>query len=158
LEKGETAIVGGQFIALAVIILVLGNYAGIVNSSVTTATVEKVYWGVPSADVVLKSATVNTENANASSISLFFALPPGTAPGLPSVARLCLNPTANNSGVSLVYTKIPIGYDSKTKQYYITFGPTGQPSGFSCSYTVTVTDSVQQTATWTSTVELNSTD
>jgi hypothetical protein len=157
LEKGEAVIAGGQFIALAVVILLLGNYAGIVNSSVTTATVGKVYWGDPAADVVLKGSAVNTETTNASSISLFFSLPPHTAPGLPSVTRLCLNPTANDTGAALVYTNITISYDSQTKQNYITFGPTGQSLGFSCSYTVTITDSVEQTATWTSTVELNQT-
>ncbi len=157
MDKGETAIVAGQFVALAVVILLLGNYAGIVNSSVTTATVGKVYWGDPSAGVVLKSASVNTESKNATSISLFFLLPPGTAPGLPSVTRLCLNPTANDRGAALVYTNITISYDSENKQNYLTFGPTGQSPGFSCSYTVTITDSILQTATWTSTVELNST-
>jgi hypothetical protein len=152
LEKGEAAIVGGQFLALAVLVLLLGNYAGLGIHS--TSQVGTVYWGAPSGGVTLDKGAVNVEKSNASTISLYFSLAASTSISSISAGRLCINPAANNTGEVLTYTHIPINFDSKKHQNYISFGPTGQPLGIGCVYTITITDSLQQVATWTGTVKV----
>jgi hypothetical protein len=158
LEKGEIGIVAGQFIALALVILILGNYfgPGATNGS-NMPEIGKVYWGTPSAGVTLGSHTVTQVTTNASSISMYFSLATGTTIGSASASRLCVNPSANNTGEVQVYTRIPINYDTQKKQNYVEFGSTGQAQGIGCTYTITVTDSLQQTVTWVGTVRLNST-
>jgi hypothetical protein len=155
LEKGEIGIVAGQFIALALVIIILGNYVGPTQNATTTAG--KVYWGTPSAGVILVSNKVTTVTSNSSSISMYFSLASGTTIGSASASRLCVNPRANNTGGVQGYTRISINYDAGKKQNYIQFGPTGQALGIGCTYTITVTDSLQQTVTWVGTVSLNST-
>lgn len=155
MEKGEVAIVGGQFLALAVLVLLLGNYAGIGTNGSQTTKIGTVYWGAPSGGVALASGTLNTEKTNASTISLYFTLATNSAISPPIAAsRLCINPSANSTGEYLIYTNIPINYDSQKHQNFISFGPTGQPLGIGCSYTVSITDSLQQVTTWTGTVKL----
>ncbi len=155
MERGEVAIVSAQFLALAVLILLLGNYGNVTGKGITNAEVNSVFWGTPSQGVALKSGVLNLETTNASTISLYFSLPPGTDVSLPVTAsRLCLDPTANNTGKVRVYTNITISYDSTVKKNYIVIGPTGQPTGIGCLYTITLTDTLQQTATWTATVKL----
>lgn len=151
LEKGEVAIVGGQFLALAVLVLILGNYAG---TSGPTTHVGTVYWGAPSGGVTLAKNAVNSEKSNASLIYVYYTLASNTAVSSISASRLCLNPAANNTGESLIYTQIPINYDSQRHQNYISFGPTGQAAGIGCDYTVVITDTVQQVTTWTGTVKV----
>jgi len=153
LERGEIGIVAGQFIALALVILILGNYVGAGPISGTTET-GKVYWGAPSAGVTLGSRSVTQVTTNASSISMYFSLASGTTIGSASASRLCVNPSANNTGEVQVYTRIPINYDTQKMQNYLQFGSTGQALGIGCTYTITVTDSLQQTVTWVGSVKL----
>jgi hypothetical protein len=155
LEKGEVAIVGGQFLALAVLILLLGNYAGVGLGSPTTK-VGTVYWGAPPGGAALTKGVLNKETTNASAMYVYFNLGPSTTVSSVSASRLCLDTAANNTGGSLTYTQISINYDSQKHENYITFGPTGQPSGVGCDYTVTITDSLQVVNTWTGSVELSS--
>jgi hypothetical protein len=154
LEKGEIGIVAGQFIALALVILILGNYVGPTQNTTTTAG--KVYWGAPSAGVTLDSNKVNQVTTDSNNISMYFSLESGTTIGSVSASRLCVNPSANNTGGVQVYITIPINYDTQKKQNYVEFGPTDQTLGIGCTYTITVTDSLQQTVTWVGTVRLTS--
>jgi hypothetical protein len=151
-EKGEIGIVAGQFIALALVIIILGNYVGPPQNA--TTTVGKVYWGQPPAQVTLGSDKVTTVTSNANNISLYFSLATGTTIHSASASRLCVNPGANNTGEVQDYTLIPINYDAKDKLNYVEFGPTAQTPGIGCTYTITVTDSLQQTITWVGTVRL----
>jgi hypothetical protein len=96
LEKGEAAIVTGQFVALALLILILGNYANI--AGVTNVQVGKVYWGTPSTGVVLKSNSVNRVNASAGTISVLVTLPTHSTVATSSASRLCLSAGANSTG------------------------------------------------------------
>ncbi|MDA4114835.1 MAG: hypothetical protein OK474_12395 [Thaumarchaeota archaeon] len=157
LEKGEIAIVAGQFIALALVILILGNYFGTNTNQTLTPETGKVYWGAPSAGVTLEIHRLTQVNTNASSISMYFSLAQGTTIGSASASRLCVNPSTNNTGEVQGYTRILINYDGQKKQNYLQFGPTGQALGIGCTYTISVTDSLQQTVTWVGTVRLNST-
>jgi hypothetical protein len=150
LEKGEAAIVTGQFVALALLILILGNYANI--AGVTNVQVGKVYWGTPSTGVVLKSNSVNKVNASAGTISVLVTLPTHSTVATSSASRLCLSAGANSTGEYRTYNNFTIGFYSQTKQNYVSFGPTTQSTGESCVYTISVTDSLQQVATWTATV------
>lgn len=153
MEKAEVAIVGAQFAALAVLILILGNYAGVNVLGPSTTQVGTVYWGAPSAGVTLAKGAVNTEKTNASSIFAYFTLPKSTEVTSVSATRLCLIPS-NNTGDSTIYSQITISYDNQKHQNYVTFGPTGQPLGIGCTYTITIVDTLQQTVTWTGTVKL----
>jgi hypothetical protein len=155
LEKGEVVIVGGQFLALAVLILLLGNYAGVGLGSQTTK-VGTVYWGAPPAGTALTKDALNKETANASALYVYFSLTSSATVSSVSASRLCLDTAANNTGGSLTYTQISINYDSQKRLNYVTFGPVGQPLGVGCDYTVSITDSLQQTVTWTGSVELSS--
>ncbi len=146
---------GGQFLALAVLILLLGNYAGIGLGSPTTK-VGTVYWGAPPGGAVLVKDTLNKETTNASAMYVYFSLAPSATVSSVTASRLCLDTAANNTGGSLTYTQIAINYDSQKHQNYLSFGPVGQPSGVGCDYTVTIIDSLQQTNTWTGSVKLTS--
>jgi len=133
-----------------VLILILGNYGNV--TGINNVQVGKAYWGTPEAGVALKSNTVNDVNASASTISILFNLPAHSTVASSTASRLCLAPGANNTGEYLVYSNVTISYYAQTKQNYVSFGPTGQAPGESCVYNVSVTDSLQQVATWTATV------
>ncbi len=154
MEKGEAAIVGGQFLALAVLVLLLGNYAGL-GIGITTPQTGTVYWGAPSAGVTLQKGAVNLEKTNASTISLYYSLVSSTTISSITAGRTCIDPAANNTGEILTYTHIQISFDGQRHQNFISFGPTGQPAGIGCDYKVTITDSLDQVATWTGTVKVS---
>jgi hypothetical protein len=56
----------------------------------------------------------------------------------------------------VIYTQVQIAYDSARHQNFLTFGPTLQQPGTGCEYTVTITDSLGQATTWTTTVKVES--
>jgi hypothetical protein len=145
LEKGEVAILTGQFAALAVAILVLSSFTA--YGAISVPKVVTVYWGAPSGNIALTTGTNNVETANASTISVFYALAPSTTPASVSASRLCLDADANYTGGVYVYTDVKFLYDNASKSNYISFGPVEQQLGWSCTYTVQLTDSLQQTAT-----------
>jgi hypothetical protein len=156
-EKGEVAIVGGQFLALALVVLILGNYLGTgAINGVSIPEVKNVYWGPPSGSPTLDKGGVTTVKANSSTISVFYSLASGTQISSIAASRLCLNPSAQSKGTDQVYTNMTIEYDSKVRLNYVQLGPapisTEQPVGIRCYYSITITDSLQQVATWTGTV------
>jgi hypothetical protein len=83
-------------------------------------------------------------------MSVYFALAVGTSPASVSAVRLCSY--ANDTGEELVYTELMINY--KTNSF--TFNTTGQVAGATCTYTLTLTDSLQQVVTWVAIVKLKS--
>jgi hypothetical protein len=155
LEKGEVGIVVGQFAALAIVILLLSNFIPI--ASATSTGIGKVYWGSPDTGVALSSGGKNVEKANASTISALYTLATGSEPASVTAVRLCLNPQANYTGANQVYTDVQFNYSLSKHSHYISFGPTDQPANLVCTYTISLTDSVQSTVTWSATVEVNAT-
>jgi len=149
LEKGEIAILTGQFGALILVILVLSNFVPGANA-LSTPTTGSVYWGPVSANVQLTKGVTNTVTTNATSMTVDFNLAFGTTPASVSVTRLCANVPPNDTGQELVYTDFSMNYKTDT----FTFGPTGQPLGAQCTYTVELTDSLQQSTIWEATVVL----
>lgn len=152
MEKGEITVLAIQFGVLIVVVLLLSNLAG--PDTQSTPQITTVYWGSPppaSGTVIIKPG-INDELTNASTITVYFSLAYSTHPVSISASRLCL--VTNGTAGEQVYTRLPISYDSAKKSYYFTFGPTGQPFGWSCEYTLTLTDSLQQTTTWVGTVNV----
>jgi hypothetical protein len=152
LEKGEVAIVSGQFIALALVIILLGNFAGGTGTGISTPVIGNVYWGSASAGVTLQKGALNTEQTNASSVSVYYTLVRSTHVSSVAASRLCL--ATDGTGQELVYTKIPLSNDTTSKSTFFTFGPTGQATGLTCYYTVSITDSLQEVITWSGSVVL----
>jgi hypothetical protein len=150
LEKGEVAILTGQFGALVLAILLLSNFASGANNVLSTPTIGSVYWGSVSANVKLTNGVTNTETVNAANISVYYALAVGTSPASVSAVRLCSNAPPNPTGQELVYTNLTINYSSNS----FTFNTTGQSAGQTCTYTLSLTDSLQQVVTWVATVKL----
>lgn len=155
MERGEVGILAGQFAALALVILLLSNYLPI--ASATTTGIGKVYWGDPSTGVPLTKGGTNLETSNASTISVLYTLASGTKPASVSAVRLCLDAKANETGANLVYTNIRLEYSQARHTNYLSFGPTNQSSDLTCTYTISLTDSIQQTVTWSATVVVNAT-
>jgi hypothetical protein len=159
LERGEIAVLAVQFGVLIFVVLLLSQFASGTNSQ-STPEINTVYWGsIPPAGTVTLGQSTNNEATNASSIAVFYTLAYSTHVVSVAASRLCLAP--NSTGEDLVYTHLPINYDSAKKVYYFTFGSTGgqttgQQLGWSCEYTISVTDSLQQTTTWVGTVNLKS--
>jgi hypothetical protein len=150
LEKGEVAILTGQFAAIAIALLVLSNFAN--ASTYSTPSISTVYWGAPSGNLQLARQSVNTETTNASTISVFYQLATSTSPGSAGASRLCLG--ANDTGETYTYAKVSFLYDAAKKSNYISFGPAGQAYGQTCTYTVTLIDSLQQVTSWVATIQL----
>lgn len=148
LEKGEVAIIAGQFAALAVAILLLSG-AGAVPA-ISTPQINSIYWGgpPPASNISITKSALNRETVNASTISVFYGLAAGTTPDSAAASRLCLS--ANGTGKVFTYVEVSFLYDNASKKYYMSFGPGGGPLGEQCTYTVTLTDSLLQsvTATW----------
>ena len=155
MERGEVAIVSIQFVALALLVLLLGNYGNVTGKGVSYAQVDNVYWGTPSQTTALKAGGLNVESVNASTVSLYFSIPQGSSIASPITAsRICIDPAANNTGQVRDYTNITINWDSKAKQNYIAIGPAGQPEGIGCSYTISFSDSLNQPVSWTAVVKV----
>jgi hypothetical protein len=87
-------------------------------------------------------------------MSVFYSLAESTTPASVTAGRLCLDSNANDTGGVYVYTDITFNYSASQRSNYISFGPTGQVVGQTCTYTVELTDSLQQTYVWVSTVQL----
>jgi hypothetical protein len=151
LERGEMGVLAVQFGALVIVLLVLSNFASGV-SVISTPTITTVYWGSPSGNIQLAKGATNIESANANTMSVFYSLAVSTTPASVTAGRLCLD--ANDTGGVYVYTDITFNYSVNENSHYISFGPTDQTVGQSCTYTVVLTDSLQQTYTWVSTVQL----
>jgi len=154
-EKGEAAIVGGQVLALLVVVLLLGNYLhtnGQNFNGVSIPQMGTVYWGIPSNGTALDKNALNTMSVDSSSISIFYTLAYGTSISGISASRLCLNPGANETGLIQIYTNLTIFYYPKNHDNYIVLSPTDQPPGLRCTYSITITDSLQQIASWVGTV------
>jgi hypothetical protein len=152
LERGETAIVAFQFVALVAVVLLLSSYAP-GQSAQSTPVIRSVYWGAPGQGVVLHSGQLAMVSTNESSITAFFSVAFSTRPSAVSGSRLCIGPNST-AGESTTYAYIPLNYDSSKSTYSMTLSPTGQQAGWVCTYTVKVTDGLSQTATWLASVEL----
>jgi hypothetical protein len=153
LERGEMGVLAVQFGALVIVLLVLSNFASGV-SVVSTPTITTVYWGAPSSNIQLAKAATNVESANANTMSVFYSLAVSTTPASVTAGRLCLDSDANDTGGTYTYTDIMFNYSSSHHSNYISFGPTDQTVGQTCTYSVQLTDSLQQTYLWVSTVQL----
>jgi hypothetical protein len=156
LEKGEVMILAVQFAALILVVLFLSGFATTPNAE-STPKFGTVYWGnQPGGGVSLGVGSTTVVTTNATTISVFYNLAYSTNIGSFSAERLCVNPAANDTGGSMIYTKINIGFDKnlKTPQNYFYFDTTGQRVGYVCTYTIGLTDSLQQTVTWVGMVEL----
>jgi hypothetical protein len=152
MEKGEAAVLAVQFGALAVVVLLL-TVAGPGQNVQSTPSFIQVYWGDPSSGAVLTSGQTNVVTQNSSSISALFNLAYSTKVSALSASRLCIDPTTK-AGVSNTYTNLQIQFDVSRNAYAVTVSPTGQHGGWQCSYTITLTDSISQTAVWVGTVQI----
>jgi len=141
LERGELAIVAGQFAALALVVILLGNYAGVGGLNGVSTGVASVYWGPASANAPLQKNLLNLEPVNASIISVYYTLAQGTQVESVAASRLCV--LANGTGLEHIYSNLTLSTDTAKKATYFTFGPTTQSSGWTCGYTITLTDSLQ---------------
>ncbi len=155
MERGEVGILAIQFGALVLALLILSNFissSGVVSSPISTPTIQGVYWGDPATGVALSKGTTNLESTNASTISVFYTLASGTSPDAASASRLCL--AKNGTGESFTYARVVFLHDQAKHSNYISFGPTGQALGETCTYTIALTDSLQQVVTWYATIQL----
>jgi len=147
LEKGEVMILAIQFGALIFAVLLLSNFAVGQNYSSTPA-ITTVYWGAPppGAGVTIKSGT-NKESTNASSLSFFYSLAEGTHLVSVSASRFCTDISRSN-GETETFTRLQFGYDSTRDSWRVILSPTLQRAEWSCTYSVEITDSTQQTLHW----------
>jgi len=153
LEKAEGAIITGQFAALVGIVLLLANYTP-GQSSLSYPVISSVYWGSPGHGDPLTKGQVVKVTDNQSMITAGFTVAFSTKVSAVSASRLCVDP-ASGTGVSTTYNVIQFGYDSSKGVHTVTVSPAVQQPGWDCSYTITVTDGLSQTATWLGTVEFN---
>jgi len=152
LERGEIAIVAAQFTALIAVVLLLSSFTP-GQSSQSNPVISSVYWGAPGQGVALQSGHLAKVSMNESAITADFTVAFSTQPSAVSGSRLCIGPNST-SGESTTYTYIPFNYGSSKGAYSITLSPTGQQAGWVCTYTIKVTDTLSQTATWLGSVEL----
>lgn len=153
LERGELAIVAVQFAALVFVVLLLSTFSP-GQSAQSTPVINSVYWGTSAQGNALQSAKLTKVSENQSVITAYFAVAFSTQVSAVFGSRLCIGPNST-TGESTTYTYIPFTYDSAKGSGTIPLSPTGQPNGWVCTYTIKVTDSLSQTATWLGSVELN---
>jgi hypothetical protein len=152
LEKGEVVILGIQFGALLIVVLVVGNlFPGFTTP--TSTALSGVYWGDPAGNVQVSNAGNLKTSTNQSKIFVYFHLGGGTAMASASASRFCTDRTGS-TGESTTYVMIQFAYDSARKANYLVITPTFQKSGWSCLYNVQITDTLQQSVKWTAVVEL----
>jgi hypothetical protein len=152
LEKGEVAILGIQFGALLIVVLVVGNlFPGFTTPTATALS--GVYWGDPAGNELVSNAGNLKTTANQSTIFVYFHIGEGTAVASASASRFCTDKNGT-TGESTTYVRIQFAYDSVRKANYLVITPTYQKSGWSCVYSVQITDTLQQTVRWTAIVEL----
>jgi hypothetical protein len=133
LEKGEIFVLSVQFGALILVVLLLSNFAYGTNAS-STPSITQVYWGVPPAS-----------GGNGTTIGR------GTSLAAASAQRFCLDPQ-NNSASSGTFIYVQVPRHPSSKGFYFSFSPVGQGDNESCVYSMSITDSLQQQATWYGTV------
>ncbi len=153
MEKGEIFVLSVQFGALILIVLLLSNFAYGTNAS-STPSITQVYWGAPPStggNGTTIGRGTNIEHANATQISFYYTLAPGTSLAAASAQRFCLDPKNDSaSSGSFIFVNIP--REPSSKGFYFYFTPVGQRDGESCVYSMTIVDSLQQPATWYGTV------
>ena len=90
---------------------------------------------------------------NESVVTAYFTVAFSTRVSAVSGSRLCTGPNST-VGESTTYTVINFTYDSSKGAGTIPLIPAGQQAGWTCTYTIKVTDSLSQTTTWLGSVEL----
>lgn len=153
LERGETAIVALQFTALVGVVLFLSSVSP-GQSAQSTPLISKVYYGNSSQGVLLHEGKLVKVTQNETTLTAYFNVAFSTQVSAVSGSRLCLGPNSTQ-GDSTTYTYIQFTYSSSKGQGTIPLTPAGQAAGWVCTYTIKVTDSLSQTATWLGSVELS---
>ena len=148
LERGEVAIVVVQFAALVAVVLLLSSFTP-GQSAQSTPVVSTVYWGPTSLGIVLHSGQLAKVTQNESVITAYFTVAFSTKVSAVSASSVCIGPNST-AGESFTYTKIPFSPASGS----LTLSPTVQQLGWTCTYTIKVTDTLSQTTTWLGSVEL----
>jgi hypothetical protein len=152
LERGEAGILVIQFAALIAVVLLLSSFsAG--QSARSTPNISSVYWGTSDHGIPLQSGKLTRVSQNESLVTAYFTVASSTKVSDVSGSRLCTEPNST-TGESTTYTYIPFTFDPTKGSGTIPLSPTDQPSGWVCTYTIRVTDSLSQTATWLGSVEL----
>jgi hypothetical protein len=154
MERGEVAIVAVQFVALVAVVLLLSSFSP-GQSAQSTPVFTSVYWGTSSQGVVLSAGQVTKVGQNESVVTAYFTVAFSTKVSAVSGSRLCVAPNST-AGISTTYTIIPFTYDESKGSGTIPLSPTGQQSGWVCTYTIKVSDDLSQTITWLGSVELGS--
>ena len=152
LEKGEVVILGIQFGALLIVVLVVGNLLPGFTTPVPTA-LSGVYWGDPAGNVQVSNAGNLKTSTNQSTMFVYFHIAEGTTVASASASRFCTDKNGT-TGESTDYVRIQVAYDNARKANYLVITPTYQKSGWSCVYNVQITDTLQQTVRWSALVEL----
>ncbi len=153
LERGEAAVVVVQFVALVTVVLLLSSFSP-GQSAQSTPSISSVYWGNSSQGIALRSGELNKVSQNESVVTAYFAVAFSTKVSALSASRLCFGPNST-LGESTSYTIIQFTYDASKGSGAIPLSPAGQEAGWVCTYTIKVTDSLSQTATWLGSVELS---
>jgi len=153
LERGEVAIVAAQFAALIAVVLLLSSFTP-GQSSQSSPVIGSVYWGTPGQGVTLQNGQLAKVALNESAITADFTVAFSTKPSAVTGSRLCIGPNST-AGESTTYTYIPFAYDSSKGTYTIVLSSTVQQPGWVCTYTIKVTDTLSESATWLGSVEFN---
>jgi hypothetical protein len=153
MERGEISIVAFQFVALVAVVLLLSSFTP-GQSAQSNPVISAVYWGNSSLGTSLPGGHLTRVSQNESAVTAYFTVAFSTHLSAVSGSRLCVGPIST-SGESTSYTTIPFNYDSSKGAYSVVLSPTGQQSGWVCTYTIKVTDTLSQTATWLGSVELS---
>jgi hypothetical protein len=152
LERGEVGIVVVQFVALIAVVLLLSSFSP--GQSATSQPVfDAVYWGTSPQGVALHGGGLTRVTQNESVLTAYFTVAFSTTVSAVSASRLCTGPNST-VGESTTYTVINFTYDSSKGSGIIPLTPAGQQAGWTCTYTIKVTDSLSQTTTWLGSVEL----
>ncbi len=151
MEKGEKAVLALQFALLLIVVAVIGNL--LPTQVPQTPSFKGVYWGQPANGNEIPQAGVLQVQANATSIFAYFQLPSSTTISSATATRICTDP-ATKGGESRSYDIVLFGYDQPSSASYFVISPVGQPSGWSCTYSVLVKDTLGGTTNWTGTVLL----
>jgi hypothetical protein len=153
LEPGEVGIVAVQFVALVVVVLLLSSFSP-GQSAQSSPAITTVYWGTPSQGTALPSDRVTKVAQNETVVTADFTVAFSTSISAVAGSRLCLAPDSSE-GVSTTYTTIPFTFDSSKGSGSLPLSPAGQQAGWVCTYTIRITDTDSQTATWLGSVELS---
>jgi hypothetical protein len=147
------AIVAAQFAALIALVVLLSSFTP-GQSAQSNPVISSVYWGTPGHGLLLQSDHLAKVKLNESAVTADFTVATSTQPSAVTGSRLCLAPNST-SGVSTTYDSIPFSFDPSKGAYSMVLAPTVQQTGWVCTYTLKVTDSLSQTSTWLGYVELS---